>query len=90
MIQSFADEITAQLAAGKSVRKIPTELQRQALKRLNYLKLAKRIEDLYFPPSNRFHALSGGRYALWVNAQWRIRFEWTETGPANVLFEDYH
>ncbi|MCS6242786.1 MAG: type II toxin-antitoxin system RelE/ParE family toxin [Opitutus sp.] len=68
MIQSFADEITEQLANGCFVRKLPVEIQRQALKRLNFLKLAQRLDDLYIPPSNHFHALSGkGRYAIRVN-----------------------
>ena len=91
MIQSFADDITEQLANGKAVRKIPADLQRQALKRLSFLKLAKRLADLYIPPSNHFHALGGkGRYAIRVNMQWRITFTWTDAGPADVLFEDYH
>lgn len=91
MIQSFADETTKLIASGISVRKIPADLQRQALKRLNFLKLAKRLEDLYIPPSNYFHALAGsGRYAIRVNMQWRITFTWTKAGPADVLFEDYH
>lgn len=91
MILSYADETTEQLANGKAVRKIPADIQRQALKRLNFLKLAKRLEDLYVPPSNHFHALAGsGRYAIRVNMQWRITFRWTDAGPAEVLFEDYH
>ena len=91
MIQSFADEITEHLASGRFVRKLPGELQRQALKRLNFLKLAQRIEDLYIPPSNHFHTLGNqGRYAIRVNMQWRITFRWSEAGPIDGLFEDYH
>ncbi len=91
MIQSFANSITEQLAKGEAVRKIPADLQRQALKRLNFLHLAKRLEDLYIPPSNHLHALTGsGRYAIRVNMQWRVTFTWTKAGPAEVLFEDYH
>ncbi len=91
MLQSFSDATTEQIWKGQAVRRIPTDLQRQALKRLNYLNAAKRLEDLYQPPSNRFHALKGtGRYSISVNMQWRITFTWTEAGPAEVLFEDYH
>ena len=91
MIQSFADETTRLLAEGKAVRKIPPALQRQANKRLSFLTLAKRIEDLYVPPSNQFHALAGSdRYAISVNNQWRITFTWSPSGPGDVLFEDYH
>lgn len=91
MLQSFADVITEQIWKGQAIRRIPADLQRQALKRLTYLNAAKRLEDLYQPPSNRFHALQGtGRYSLSVNMQWRITFTWTEAGPAEVRFEDYH
>ena len=91
MLQSFANEVTEQIWKGVPVRRIPADLQRQALKRLGYLNAAQKLEDLFQPPSNHFHALKGsGRYAIRVNLQWRITFTWTEAGPAEVLFEDYH
>ncbi len=89
MIQSFADETTRQIWEGISDRRIPTELKKQAQKRMRYLNAATRIEDLYIPPSNHFHAV-GKRFALRVNMQWRITFTWAQSGPADVLFEDYH
>lgn len=91
MIQSFADETTEQIWKGVFVRRIDHDLQRQALKRLGYLNLAKKIKDLYIPPSNKFHRLEGtARYAVSVNKQWRITFRWTDAGPEDVKFEDYH
>jgi toxin HigB-1 len=91
MIQSFADERTEQIWKGVAVRRLPADLQRQALKRLGYLHAATRLDDLYQPPSNHFHVLAGSRrYAIRVNLQWRITFAWTEAGPSDVLFEDYH
>lgn len=89
MIQGFADETTRHLAEGQPVRKVPAELAKQAYKRLAYLSAATRLESLYIPPSNHFHAI-GKRYAIRVNMQWRITFTWTDSGPADVLFEDYH
>jgi proteic killer suppression protein len=89
VIQSFADDTTKQIWEGKAVRRIPAHLQRQALKRLTFLNLAKKLEDLYVPPSNHFHTL-GKRCAIRVNMQWRITFGWSESGPVGVLFEDYH
>jgi len=93
MILSFADEITALLAQKIVVKGIQPGLVKQAGKRLDYLSAATKIEDLYFPASNKFHALQGckpSRYAISVNDQWRITFEWTPAGAANVRFEDYH
>jgi proteic killer suppression protein len=89
VIQSFADEQTEQLFRRIPVRRVPPALQQQAYKRLSYVNAAKRIEDLYIPPSNHFHAV-GNRFALRVNLQWRITFIWSDTGPSDVLFEDYH
>ena len=89
MIQGFADATTEALFEKKQVIKIPVELATQAARRLAYLHAATRIEDLYRPPSNGFHKV-GKRFAIKVNAQWRITFSWTPSGPADVLFEDYH
>ncbi len=44
-------------------------------------------------PGFRLHALRGqqaGRWAIWVNGNWRVTFEFRE-GDAFVLdYEDYH
>jgi proteic killer suppression protein len=91
MIQSFKDDRTAEIWAGKPVKKLAAELQKKALKRLGFLNLAKALTDLYIPPSNHFEKLAGNdRYSIRVDAQWRLTFTWTEAGPADVLFEDYH
>ena len=84
MIQSFADDATKRIWEGESIRRIPADLQRQALKRLTFLNLATKIEDLYIPPSNHFHTI-GKRYAIRVNLQWRITFAWSELGRVRVL-----
>jgi proteic killer suppression protein len=89
MILSFADNTTKALWERTPVRKIPVELQAQAYKRLSYLNAATRIEDLYVPPSNHFHRV-GKRFAIRVNLQWRISFNWTEAGPSEARFEDSH
>jgi proteic killer suppression protein len=67
----------------------------QAEKRLRVLEAATSIVDLRTLPSNRLEALKGGRkgqYAIRINLQWRICFDWPEnvTGPENVVIVDYH
>jgi proteic killer suppression protein len=40
-----------------------------------------------------FHALGGdrkGQYAISINKQWRICFEWHEGNAFNVEIVDYH
>jgi toxin HigB-1 len=93
MIKTFRDQRTEDIFNGKRIRGIDPKLVQKARRRLEFLHAALKIEDLYFPPSNRFHALHGftpTRYAIWVNDQWRISFEWQENHAFDVYFEDYH
>lgn len=51
------------------------------------------LDDLRVPPANRLEALQGnrkGQYSIRVNDQWRLCFIWTEHGPVDVEFTDYH
>ncbi len=93
MIQTFRDTRTEDIFHGKHVRGIEVKLIKKVRRRLELLNAAVKVEDLYFPPSNKFHALQGfspTRYAIWVNNQWRISFEWREDNAFDVYFEDYH
>lgn len=92
MIKSFRDRDTERLWNGVPVRRFRA-IERQARRRLEVLNAAMRLEDLARLPSNRLHALSGGRkgqYALRINAQWRVCFEWDGEGALNVEITDYH
>ncbi|KWA79280.1 plasmid maintenance system killer protein [Burkholderia ubonensis] len=54
---------------------------------------AKELRDLRSPPGNRLEALHGnrdGQHSIRINEQWRICFEWTDDGLANVEILDYH
>ena len=56
------------------------------------LDTAQTIEDMDIP-GYRLHPLKGseqGRWAIWVNGNWRVTFEF-ENGNAFILdYEDYH
>ena len=46
-------------------------------------------------PGWRFHTLKGGeagRYAVWVDQNWRLTFAWSSEGPdaIDVDYLDYH
>lgn len=93
MIKAFADSETALIWAGRRSRKLPSDIQATALRKLRLLNQARRIEDLRAPPGNRLEALKGGRagqYSLRVNDQWRICFVWGDGGPDHVEIVDYH
>ena len=53
---------------------------------------AKSLKDLGSPLGNRLGALGGdrkGQHSIRINDQYRICFEWTEAGPAQVEVSDY-
>jgi len=57
---------------------------------LNALHAARETDDLIGIAS--FHSLRGKpqRYALSVNKNWRITFDWTEEFAIDVDLQDYH
>lgn len=93
MIKSFADKRTHTLfVTGKAPRLHP-DLAKRALRRLEFIHLAARLDDLKVPPSNWLHALSGdrkGQYAIRVNDQWRICFSFVDGDAYDVELTDYH
>jgi proteic killer suppression protein len=92
VIQSFADEETEALYAGKPVRGF-TKFVRIAERKLVQLNNARSLRDLSAIPGNRFEALRGsrrGQYSIRINDQFRVVFRWREDGPFNVKIEDYH
>ncbi|MBI2916743.1 MAG: type II toxin-antitoxin system RelE/ParE family toxin [Chloroflexi bacterium] len=93
MIKTFADRHTQGLYQTGSSRRLPSEIWKRALRKLEYLDLATRLEDLRVPPSNRFHALErdrAGQYSITVNDQWRICFRFRDGDAYDVEVTDYH
>ena len=96
MIVSFGDRATEALYhgdGGRAVRGLPKEIHRTALRKLDLLDAAARLQDLRAPPGNRLEMLRGdleGLYSIRINDQWRIVFRWIDSGPAEVRIVDYH
>ncbi|MFI5334677.1 MAG: type II toxin-antitoxin system RelE/ParE family toxin [Chlamydiales bacterium] len=97
MIQSFADEGTEDIYhginSGKARRTLPHNLVRIAMRKLDSLDAATRLDDLRIPPSNHLEALSKdlkGYHSIRINDQYRIVFKWTQTGIEEVKISDYH
>jgi proteic killer suppression protein len=96
MIQSFADETTADLfreRSTKAARRIPKELWPVVQRRLKMLDVAQRLSDLRSPPGNRLESLRGhqkGRHSIRVNEQYRLTFRWEGNHAYEVCCEDYH
>lgn len=70
-----ADRRTESLFVTGLASRVPADLARRALRKLEYVHVAARLDDLRVPPGNRLHALKGdrkGQHAIAVNDQWRI------------------
>ena len=93
MIKTFADRITQELYETGKSKRFPSEIWKRAVRRLEYIDLATRPEDLKVPPSNRFHALERdrkGQYSISINDQWRICFRLVDGDAYDVEITDYH
>ncbi|MCL5996976.1 MAG: type II toxin-antitoxin system RelE/ParE family toxin [Chloroflexi bacterium] len=96
MIVSFGDAATEDLYHGRKsakARRFPPGVTAPALRKLDVLNAAQRLDDLRVPPGNRLEALAGsyeGFHSIRVNEQWRIVFRWIENAAHNVSLTDYH
>lgn len=93
MILGFVNAETALLWSGRQSRKLPSDIQSSALRKLRLMNAARVLDDLRVPPGNRLEALKGslkGRHSIRINDQWRIVFIWTDGGPRDVEIIDYH
>ena len=73
--------------------KLPTDIQRIAMRKLWMLHAVKDLGELRVPPSNRLEALKGnrrGQHSVRINKQWRICFKWRKGNAYSVEIVDYH
>jgi len=93
MILSFRCEATKKIHQGDKTPDLPADIQKVALRKLQQLDIAKRLDDLRIPPGNRLELLKGnrqGQHSIRINDKYRICFIWTERGIENVEIVDYH
>lgn len=93
MIRSFADRETQRIWEGRVSRKLPTEMQTIARRKLRMLNNAEAIQDLKAPLGNRLEALKGsrkGQHSICINNQWRLCFQWKGSHAYEVEIVDYH
>jgi proteic killer suppression protein len=93
VITSFADRQTEELFRTGKAKKVPADLARRSLRKLEAVHVATQLSDLRVPPGNRLHALRGdraGQHAIAVDDQWRICFRFADGDAYDVEFCDYH
>lgn len=93
MIASFRDSDTEFLWRSGKSRRLPSDLQRRAFRKLAILNAAIALENLRVSPGNHLEALRGnrsGRHSIRVNDQYRICFVWRDGNAFEVEIVDYH
>jgi proteic killer suppression protein len=93
MIKSFSDKESEKLWNAIRSKKLPSEIQEVARRKLRMLNSAQDINDLRIPPSNRLEKLKGLKadfYSIRINDQWRIVFQWIQNDAFNIRIVDYH
>jgi len=92
MIKTFADRRTQALYETGRATRFPPDVAKRAARKLEYVDLATRIDDLRVPPGNRLHALEGdrqGQYSISINDQWRICLRFADGDAYDVEVCDY-
>jgi proteic killer suppression protein len=93
VIKTFADKRTQELYLTGKAKRFPPDVARRAARKLEYVDLATRLDDLKVPPGNRLHALERerkGQHAISVNDQWRVCFRFEDGDAYDVEITDYH
>ena len=93
MIKTFRSKETEKIYNREFSSKLPSNIQRTALKKLWMLDAAPDINTLRVPPSNHLEALKAerkGQHSIRINKQWRICFVWNNGDAFDVEIVDYH
>jgi proteic killer suppression protein len=93
VIKSFGDAETAKVFDRRYSRRLPSDIQSVALRKLRMIANAVDVGDLRSPPADRLEKLSGdraGQHSVRVNDQWRICFVWRDGDAHDVEICDYH
>lgn len=93
MIKSFKCKEIQKVWSGKFSKKLPSDIQGIALRKLIMLDAAEKLSDLKVPPNNKLEALKDdrkGQHSIRINGQYRICFVWFNNEAYNVEITDYH
>ena len=91
MIETFADRHTRDVYVTGRSKRFPPDMVKRATRKLEYINLAARLDDLKVPPGNRLHELDRGRkgqHSISVNDQWRTCFRFIDGDAYDVAIMD--
>lgn len=92
MIETFKCRDTELLFKGRRVAGF-VNIERIALRKLEQLEIASRLDDLRVPPNNRLELLKGdqsGQWSIRINDQWQLCFRLENGSAFGVEIVDYH
>ena len=93
VIKDFHDKESEKLYLTGKSRRLPQNIISTALRKMEQINAAARIEDLKIFPGNRLEQLKGkmkGKYSIRINDQWRIVFNFSNGNAYDVEITDYH
>ena len=93
MIKTFRCKETEKVFKRQYSRRLPSDIQETAFRKLRILHRSVTVNDLRVPPSNHLEVLRGNRSGQWsirINDQWRICFVWKGVDAFDVEIVDYH
>jgi toxin HigB-1 len=93
MIKTFKNKETVKIYNRQYSKKLPTDIQKVAMKKLWMIDATPDINSIRIPPGNRLELLHGdreGQYSIRINEQWRICFLWRDGNSYDVEIVDYH
>jgi len=93
VIKTFKSDETQKIYQRQHSRKLPSDIQQIALRKLRMINNSASINDLRVPPANHLEKLSGNRAGQWsirINDQWRVCFRWEGSDAYDVEIADYH
>jgi toxin HigB-1 len=92
MIVGFRDKETEKLWQSGRSRRLPSDLQLRAFKKLAILN-AGALDNLKVPPGNQMEALRddrAGQHSIRINEQYRVCFVWRDGHAFEVEIVDHH
>jgi proteic killer suppression protein len=96
MIRSFRDRESEEIFLGlssKRTRRFPPAVVKMAKRRMDWLHAATTLDDIANSPGADLHKLTGdlsGYCAIRVNDQFRLIFQWRDSGVHVLGLVDYH
>lgn len=93
MIKEFGDKESEKIWTGIRSKKLPSEIQNVARRKLRMINNAQDVYDLRIPPANRLEKLKGDLkeyHSIRINNQWRLIFQWKNNDAYDVKIVDYH